>query len=323
MTYKTIAYSISKHQSKYLEAMNEIFDIHTMMLPETRYHLVESNSDIAISNSYYHNNLKNFNVMDRIALFSDRKKVVTFSHSTYGSDENIYKCVHGEYGKYFAVPSAWKNILGYPCFGHNSFIYEGHFMSLFHYKMFPLFRQSDIVLYMPIAGIRNINEVKKTLKNLMGMRILIKVHPVIESGNIPHKWNTDDIGISFQEYLDFADAHSNISIVNEIGDTSLINAIDRCKYIIGVPPTSTLIEAAIRGKIYNDEKLIVATSGGTRLTNDIWRCTDKYGMNLCDSPRISDFSLLPEHTMKEFVIGKRKQENEIINVIKKIKLEKK
>jgi len=320
MIHKALAYSISEHQVKYLEAMSKVFNINTMLLPETRYQLVESNVEISISNGYYYSGHNKFNVMNRIRLFSKNKKVVTFSHSTFGSNENIYNCVSSDRGKYFAVPSAWKNILKYPCLSPNSFEYEGHFMALYHYDKFPLSRQSETILYMPISGIKNIEEVKETLKNLMHMSIMIKVHPVIESGHASHKWNMDSIGIPFQEYLDFADEHSNIIIIHERKE-AMVDAIDRCKYIIGTPPTSTLIEAAIRGKIYNEEKLIIATSGGAKIESDLINCLDKYGINITSSPRREDFAILPEHTIKEFVIGKWNQESEINNLINKIKLE--
>jgi len=267
---------------------------------------------LGITNSYFHDNeKKKFNTVRRIRDLSKEKLGITLSHSTFLTPDNFYNCVSDEKGLFFLAPSTWDN---FPVSDNNVVFYSGHYMTMYHYHNKPVKKELNNILYLPVSGISDIKQVLRTLENLMNHKIFIKVHPTTEKiirggkSSAPDKWPRESIGIPIDDYIKLAHEYDNIEILYD-SKSSLIDAIDSCRYIIGSPPTSTLIESSIRGTIYGDGKLIVS--------NDFNSTCEYHGIPFCQKPSIKDFKLMDRRSLSSFVIGEEKQIESLLTGIEK------
>jgi len=203
------------------------------------------------------------------------------------------------------IPSSWdnSNMGGF----ENTFRYQGHYMSLYHYNTPPSINEMDGILYL-LRAESTVAEIKEHIKNLDHKNIFLFPHPFCVHGR-PDGWQEEPLGAMIKELREYANSVSNVMVVE---NTLLVDVIDSFKFIMCAPPTSTLIEAIVRGKIYRSEKRIVATGTFNGLLSH-------YGIPNSVSPKVADFEKPDNNIINGFVIGKSNQENEILNCINFIK----
>lgn len=303
-----LCYNFASHHHKYMMhlAKETLSPMVGTKNPKAEIALRHRTYDIGITNSLYGGDTKPRTVE---ALFenSRHRKVLLMGHSMFGANEHVTG-MHGDGEKTLGViPGYFKWLLGHKIPEH-CILYPGHYMGLYHLRNKYAFRpfEEDAVLFMPIAGIKSIDELFAATKNIVGKKIYVRVHPAVEDGfRFMHE---RDRGINLQGYLRFATQHGNAEVILP-SQESLRTSMGACKYVMATPPSSTLIEAAIHAKIFHGEKRIV-------YTHDMEGIPSKFGVNVSDSPYIDDFSVIPRHILDEIVIDRKHQSNEINRAIK-------
>jgi len=287
---KILFHSFSFHHDKYMKKIHEIISGSIFISQENKSKIENCDFEIGVTNSYL-----GFNTTDLIKRKSKESKLISLCHTTFGWSENISLSRLNENGFIFAAPEFWKvkekeRVISY----------RGHYMMLYHYFNKPAIEKIDGVLYLPPSGIKKIEEVMEIIKNIK-QKIYIKLHPISELDNFPINWSESAKGLQLKDYKKIESDRIKIITSKEM---SLEMAIDAFDFIIGTPPTSALIEAIARGKIYNQNKKVI-------YTNNMEGIPEKYGIEFSSSPKIKNFGTINESVINQIVIGKEKQVNEI------------
>lgn len=291
-----LIYNFAPHHGKYMDEILRITGGYSYTEDLLR------DFDIGVTNSYF-----GMKTSTKIANKSDSGKIITMGHSMFGYNEHIKNCKPKENFEYFMLPHSW-NTNGRDNL-RNTLSYRGHYMSLYHYRTRPTEKIQDGILFL-LSAQTTVEQIKEHIKNLDHKRIYLYPHPFCVSG-FPDGWKNvhEPLGAMIEELMEFASNSVNVRVTYQ---TPLIEAIDSFEFIMGMPPSSTLIEAIVRGKIWGNEKRIVATGSFHGVLSH-------YGISTSVAPTVSSFTVPNNDVINGFVIGEQEQEQEILNSIQYIK----
>ena len=147
-----LIYNFAPHHEKYMEVLLKSIN----GIPYNKE--LKQEYDIGITNSYF-----GMRTSTKIAKESTSGRVITLCHSMFGTQENIKRCQPTEEHEYFMIPSSWdnSNMGGF----ENTFRYQGHYMSLYHYNTPPSINEMDGILYL-LRAESTVAEIKEHIKNL-------------------------------------------------------------------------------------------------------------------------------------------------------------
>lgn len=305
MIYSALVYSLAVHHRQYMERVCGLFPAAELYWPENSLGMFNPPKKyrVGITNSYF-----GFTTVRKLRENSASRKVITLGHSMFGSHENYHLCLPHTNDDHFMMPDLWHYVLDRKV-DNNVHSYAGHYMSLYHYQNPPQVPQHDEVLFMPVSGIKDIDEIHESVKNI-NKRVFIRLHPVTSREKPPEKWTDSSLGLSMQDYIDYAEKNKKVKILTE-QDGSLVDMVDSCRFIMGTPPSSTLLESAIRSHVYKQNKRIIATNNKENIPF-------RYGMSVSKSPVLEDFGFVSNAVINHLCVGNSFQMIELMRVLKEI-----